>query len=133
MAERDLWIEGGMHMTRRGAISLLLATVSGVLGCARDQRQDVSKDELEALDANARMIFDAAGVDTDCAEGASDTLARLGIGELTSVKGVLFAPNTYKATAADGRVYYLELTEMGYLQVVRADAVYGEVIWGVVQ
>ena len=120
-------------MTRRGAISLLLATVSGVLGCARDQRQDVSKDELEALDANARMIFDAAGVDTDCAEGASDTLARLGIGELTSVKGVLFAPNTYKATAADGRVYYLELTEMGYLHVVRADAVNGEGIWGVVQ
>ncbi len=54
------------------------------------------------------------------------------MGELAQME---LAPNrsyTYRAETVDGRVYYLGFGGLGYLELVRADDINGEVVWGVI-
>lgn len=134
-------------MAKKALFALLLLGATLVFcGCARTAEQkpkdgdavetqepsgDTTED-LEGLDANALMIKEAVGIDADRAKGASETLAGLEVGELVSAERL--GDDTYetKVTAADGRCYFLEFSQMGYLQVVRADATDGEVVWAVI-
>lgn len=88
--------------------------------------------DFDGLSKNAQLIQRATGYDTDCVEGAAETLDELGIGELVRVRRAPLMSYTFKATAADGHRYYLEFGEYGYLEVVRADSIKGKVLWAVI-
>lgn len=146
-------LSGETTMTRRAMVSLLCLGIVALGGCgaaskpSSDMDQSTqepneqtgessneagAEEEQIPLDANAVIIKTATGYDDDCCAGASETLEELEIGDLESVTLVPEYSYTYKATTFDGQDYYLEFGEYGYLEVVRSDALDGEVLWAVI-
>ena len=145
-------LSGEMTMTKKTITMLLtLGLVATIGACAKTPSQEEvpnqpvqqtaapeNNSDLDAteganmLDANANLIKEVTGYDDDCCAGAAETLAELKVGELAQME---LAPNrsyTYRAETVDGRVYYLGFGGLGYLELVRADDINGEVVWGVI-
>lgn len=83
--------------------------------------------------ADAKVLQGALSISDDSALGAASTLDELGVGDLASAKIVPGTTHTVQVTDVYGKTYVIEFSQMGYLHVVRADSVDGEVIYGVVE
>ena len=82
------------------------------------------------MEQSVRLIREAGNLAADSAQGSIETLVSLGVGPLESAElvsdnnGVVLQVQDNK-----GNTYYLGYGSFGYLELVRKDALDGEIIY----
>lgn len=90
----------------------------------------VNENEAEhSMEQDVRMIQKTLKIDQDCAEGLVEKLERKGI-QMKTLK-LLGKKRGTQATlvAQDGKVYYIVLNGMGYLECIRENDQSGTVVY----
>lgn len=120
------------------AVLLLLLFVLGSKGLRKqgdtfmEKTASIQVNENEAehsMEQDVRMIQKTLKIDQDCAEGIVEKLDRKGI-QMKTLKRLGKKRGTQATLVAqDGKVYYIALNEMGYLECIRENDQSGAVVY----